>query len=121
MEDLQATAKGLRRRGIDSARQILLFFAALAVTLSRRPDALFKPQFFAEDGAVWFTDAYNLGVRSLAIPQASYLHTLTRLIALSATLVPFSAAPLIMNLCAIVVQVLPVNVFLSKRFSAIPM
>jgi hypothetical protein len=113
-------ANGEASRGTRIAFQGFLFLAATLIVASRRPDAILNPQFFAEDGAVWFPDAYNFGLRCLALPQASYLHTLTRLIALLALLVPFTAAPLVMNLCAIAVQVLPVNLFLSRRFSAIP-
>jgi hypothetical protein len=102
------------------AFQLIVFVAAFVIIVSRRPDAVFNAQFFAEDGVAWFMDAYNLGVRSLLVPQASYLHTLTRLIALLSVLVPFSFAPLVMNLGAIAVQILPVNVFLSSRFSKIP-
>jgi hypothetical protein len=99
---------------------VIAFVTAFVIIVSRRPDAVLNAQFFAEDGMVWFSDAYNFGVRSLLSPEASYLHTLTRLIALSSLLVPFALAPLVMNLCAIIVQVLPVNVFLSSRFSRIP-
>jgi hypothetical protein len=106
------------RTGI--AVQVLLFLAAIAIVALRRPDAILNPQFFAEDGRVWFPDAYNLGLRCLVLPQAGYLHTLTRLTALLALLFPFTTAPLVTNLCAMAVQVLPVNLFLSGRFSAIP-
>lgn len=101
--------------------QLLFFFAAAAIIVSRRPDAIWNAQFFAEDGAFWFPDAYSLGVHSLALPEAGYLHTLTRLVALLALLFPFAQAPLVMNLCAITVQVLPANFLLSKRFSGIAM
>jgi hypothetical protein len=101
------------------AVQVFLFLAAAAIATSRRPDAVLNAQFFAEDGAVWFHDAYNLGLRCLAVPQASYLHTLTRLIALLALLFPLTQAPLVMNLCAMAVQVLPVSLFLSRRFSGV--
>jgi hypothetical protein len=99
---------------------LVVFLVAFLIVVSRRPDTLLNAQFFAEDGVVWFRDAYKLGFHTLLMPQASYLHTLTRLIALLSLLVPFSFAPLVMNLCAITVQVLPVNVFLSSRFSQIP-
>src|SRR5262249_12109883 len=77
-----------------------------------------NPQFFAEDGARWYVDAYSLGLRSLLLPESGYLHTLTRLIALLTIVLPFSFAPLVMNLCALMLQVLPVNLFLS-RFTSI--
>jgi hypothetical protein len=95
----------------------LVFLAAFLIVCSRRPDAVLNAQFFAEDGASWYADAYRFGLHSLLMTQSSYLHTLTRLIALFSLLFPFSSAPLVMNLCAITVQILPVNVFLSSRFS----
>jgi len=110
-----------RPDAIGDARQIVLhmiiFTVAALIVCSRRPDAVRNAQFWAEDGANWYADAYNLGLRSLWMSQAGYLHTLARLIALLALLVPCSFAPLLINLSAIVVQVLPANVFLSSRFS----
>ncbi len=97
----------------------VVFVVAFVIVCSRRPDAVLNAQFYAEDGAVWYSDAYRLGLHSLMMPQSGYLHILTRLVALFALLFPFSWAPLILNLSAITVQVLPVNVFLSSRFAAI--
>jgi len=99
--------------------QVLIFLIAFAIVYLRRPDALTNAQFYAEDGAVWYPQAYQFGVRSFLIPVAGYLHALIRSAALFSLLFPFSQAPLVMNLCAIVVQILPVNVFLSSRFSRI--
>jgi hypothetical protein len=101
--------------------QVVVFLLAFAIVLSRRPDALLNAQFYAEDGAIWYPAAYEFGLRSLLMPVAGYLHTFTRLVALVSLLFPLALAPLVMNLCAIVVQILPVNVFLSSRFSAIPL
>lgn len=94
---------------------------AFLIILSRRPDAVLNPQFFAEDGQRWYADAYQLGWRCLLIPDQAggYLHTAPRLAALLSLLLPFSRAPLVMNLCAIVIQILPVIFFLSSRFSAV--
>lgn len=116
----QLGAKAEGSWGTRIGLQVFIFFAAAAMVVWRRPDAVLNPQFFAEDGAVWFPDAYNLGLHCLALPEAGYLHTLTRLVALLTLLFPFTAAPLVMNLCAIAVQVLPINLFLSGRFSSIP-
>ena len=91
------------------AFHLFVFLTAAAIVVSRRPDALSDPQFFAEDGAVWFPDAYNFGFRCLVLTHGGYLHTLTRLVALLSVLFPFTAAPLVMNLCALFVQVLPAN------------
>lgn len=97
--------------------QAIVFVTAFLIVLSRRPDALLHAQFYAEDGKYWYHDAYQYGLRSLLMPQDGYLQTASRLVALLSLLFPFHLAPLIMNLCAVTVQILPVNVFLSSRFS----
>lgn len=95
--------------------------AAGALVISRRPDAVHNAQFFAEDGKVWYANAYQLGLRSLLLPEAGYLHTVSRLAAVLAQFFPLALGPLVMNLCALVVQILPVNLFVSRRSSAIPL
>jgi len=101
-------------------RIILLFlclFIAAAI-VSRRPDCLFRPQFWADDGAVWFAENYNLGVLSaLTRPVGGYFHTFSRLAAALALLVPFRDAPLTLNLLAIAVQMVPAVFLLTRRFA----
>lgn len=98
-----------------------LFVLCLLLLYSRRPDAVLNAQFYAEDGARWYRDAYELGWRCLVIPETGYLQTVSRLIALFALLFPFASAPLVMNLFALSIQILPVNLFLSRRFDGIPL
>ncbi len=106
-------------------RELLLqagiFLAAFLVLFIRRPDALLNAQFYAEDGKYWYAEAYNYGWRCLLVPVGGYLNTLSRLIGLTSLLFPMLRAPLFMNLCALAVGALPVNVFLSSRFSEIPL
>jgi hypothetical protein len=102
------------------ALQVIIFLAAFALVLSHRPDAIFNAQFYAEDGKYFYSHAYQFGWRCLFIPYGGSLHILLRLIGLFALLFPLGIAPLVMNLCAMVVQILPVNLFLSDRFSVIP-
>lgn len=97
-----------------------IFIACFAILYSRRPDAILNAQFYAEDGARWYRDAYELGWRSLLIPETGYLQTVSRLVAFFALLFPFGWAPLVMNLCALAVQILPVPVLLSRRFQDVP-
>lgn len=93
-----------------------VFLVACVVVVSRRPDAVFHAQFWAEDGHVWFADAYNLGWwRALFCAQDGYFQTLPRLAAALALLVPLALAPLVLNLVAIAMQALPVNLLLSSR------
>lgn len=97
----------------------VIFACTLALLVSRRPDAVFHAQFWAEDGTVFFADAYNVGWwSSLVTPYGGYFHALPRLAASLSLLVPLSRAPLVMNLIAILFQALPVNLLLSRRSSA---
>ena len=90
--------------------------AALVVVFTRLPGALLHPQFFAEDGWVWYQQAYNLhGWPSLWLPQAGFLQMLPRLTAAISLLFPMQWAPLVLNLVGAVVQVLPVAALLSRR------
>jgi hypothetical protein len=98
-----------------------MFAMGFLIVWSRRPDAILNPQFFAEDGALFYRDAYHLGLHSVFLTYGGYFHTLLRLTALLAQAFPFSWAPLVMTLVGITVQVLPVNVFLSSRFSSVPL
>jgi hypothetical protein len=103
-----------------SAFHVAGFLIAFFILVSRRPDAILRAQFYAEDGARWYANAYQFGWHCLLIPETGYLQTVSRLVALFSLIFPFAIAPLVMNLCALTVQVLPVNFFLSPRFSAVP-
>src|SRR5436190_20207916 len=93
---------------------VFLFFAAIVV--SRRPDVLFNAQFWAEDGKMWYADAYNLGViLPFLHPAAGYFDTLPRLAALAGLLLPLGIVPLRFNCIAIVFQVLPAQFLLTSR------
>jgi len=111
------------KRSTEILFQLAVFLAAFLIIVSRRPDAILNAQFWAEDGQRWYADAYQFGLRCLFITDelGGYLHTVPRLAGLLALLVPFSLAPLVMNLCAIAIQILPVSLFVSPRFSNIPL
>lgn len=110
------TSKLGTAEGISPKLQILVFLAGLAIIFARRPDALLNPQFFAEDGKIWFADAYNSGwLATLFKPHAGYLQTFPRLIAGIALLVPLQLAPFLMNACGAAIQVLPAMILLSAR------
>ena len=114
--DERTTTNATAREGIGWRMQLFVFAIAFAAVVSRRPDALFNPQFFAEDGALWYHDAYMFGwLAPLFQPYVGYFATLPRLVASPALLVPLRFAPLLMNLAGLVLQVLPVNILLSAR------
>ncbi len=100
--------------------QATVFLVSVLLVISRRPDAVTNPQFWAEDGTLWYAQAHNLGGwKILFQPVAGYFCTVPRLAAALAQLVPLAAAPLLFNLIAIFFQVLPVNFFLSSRFASV--
>jgi hypothetical protein len=94
----------------------LIFLFAFAILTARRPDAIFHAQFWAEDGHVFYADAYNLGWwRALFHTNVGYFHAVPRIGAALALLVPLVLAPLVLNVIAIAAQALPVNLLLSHR------
>jgi hypothetical protein len=96
----------------------IVSLTSFLIVLSRRPDAVFNPQFWAEDGKVWYADAYNRGViYSLFTPVTGYYQTISRLVACFAQIVPLAYAPLSFNLTAISVKILVVNFLLSERLA----
>ncbi|MFI5287646.1 MAG: hypothetical protein ACHQ4F_15200, partial [Candidatus Dormibacteria bacterium] len=93
---------------------------AASIVIAYRVDAFTMPQFYAEDGAHWFSDAYNLGaLHAIGISLAGYLQVVSRLGPVIAA--PFGIAnqPLIYNICGLLIQVAPVCYFLSSRFDTV--
>ncbi len=94
----------------------LVFLLTCAVLITRRPDAIFHPQFWAEDGTIFFSQAYNQGwVHAMYRPYNGYFHAIPRIVASLALLVPLRLAPLVMNVMAIAFWALPVILLLSAR------
>jgi hypothetical protein len=102
--------------GLSVGRQFGVFALVLIALFSRCPRMLTHAQFYAEDGTVWFTQAYNDGwLRSLVLPQAGYLNLMPRLGAGLALLFPLQWAPLVMATVGLLIQSVPVPILLSAR------
>jgi hypothetical protein len=84
-----------------SGRFVLLASALFVVLALRRPDALLNPQFWAEDGTVYFSQALIGGPATIFLPHAQSLWILPRMVALAATLLPVLWAPFAFNLIAL--------------------
>src|SRR5665811_919818 len=99
---------------------LLFFIFAFFILYSRRTEVLLNPQFWGEDGAAWFANAYNFGVwKSLFLVQDGYFQTLSRIVAIVSLVFPIVLAPLIFNFSALIIQVLPASFFLSSRFDGL--
>jgi hypothetical protein len=95
---------------------VAAFLMACFVLVLRHPDSLLHPQFFAEDGAIWFAEAYNWGAwKAMLWTYNGYYQSLPRFAAAVAVLVPLRMAPLVCNVVAIAIQALPAGILLSKR------
>lgn len=99
-------------------RFLLGLLPVFAVLLAARsPDALLHAGFWAEDGWVWYPDAYQYGPGSLARPVAGYLQTVSRLVGLLAQPFPLAWAPAVFASAALVLQVLPPLFLMSSRMA----
>ena len=102
--------------GLSVGWQFVVFGLVLISLFSRLPSLLTHAQFYAEDGTIWFAQAYDGGwLHSLMVPQAGYLNTMPRLGAGLALLFHLQRAPLVMSIVGIVIQSLPVTILLSPR------
>ena len=93
-------------------RFLSLFAINIVLLMLRRPDAVANPQFWAEDGVVFFRDQIVHGAwGSLFHPCAGYLNLIPRLVAAFASLFPARDAPLIFNLCAFMIAAMCCSLF----------
>jgi hypothetical protein len=100
--------------------RVFIFVLSLAILVSRRPDSVLQPQFWAEDGWLFYSQAHNAGLlHPLFWPYGGYLQFLPRLVAALAQAVPLLCAPLLFNLMALAVQALPVQFLFSSRLSGL--
>src|SRR5262249_19047224 len=76
---------------------ILLF--CLLLLILRRPDAFLHPQFWAEDGAFFYLNAYNYGLGSLLMPYrgSGCFYLFQQLAALPSAWMPVVLVPLYFN------------------------
>lgn len=68
-----------------------------AVLLFRWPDQLLRPQFWCEDGLIFFWQAWRFGWRALFEPYEGYFHTVPRLFALLGSFLPVRWMPALDN------------------------
>ena len=105
--------------GLNGGWQAAVFVLVLLGLLSRCPSLITHAQFYAEDGSIWFAQAYSAGgLRALLLPQAGYLNFGPRLAAALAVWLPLRWAPLVMVSAGLLAQALPVPILLSSRCRA---
>lgn len=81
----------------------------------RKPDAFHNPQFWAEDGFIFFSQQVQLGARAHLEPYAGYFNAVPRLLAALAGLLPYRHAPAAYNAAALIVALALVWKLYSPR------
>src|SRR3954464_4965666 len=93
----------------------IAFVIALLLMIARRTDILTNAMFWAEDGAVFYADAYNHGWASLVQPYAGYFQLFPRFLFDVAALLPVRWVPLVGVWTALLVRAaLPAFIFSSR-------
>jgi hypothetical protein len=107
---------------LDPPRRWLLRYLGVAAMLAtiivaRRPDAVTNPQFWAEDGYIFFYENLTLGFpRALAKMFFGFPYLAQRLIAFAGGLVPLAAAPRVYTTSAIAITALALATFALPGF-----
>jgi hypothetical protein len=74
----------LNKNKVQSYENISLFWVlllCLIILFYREPDGFLNPQFWAEDGVIFFTQNLTFGLSAFWKPYAGYLHLTPRIIA----------------------------------------
>lgn len=107
----------LLSRYFRSSGALIVFFLAITLLVFRRPDIISNAQFWAEDGRIWYPDAYSSGFwSSLLQPQNGYFQTISRLVFAFVVNIPLEYGPLVSNCIALVFRTLPLMFLFTSRF-----
>jgi hypothetical protein len=98
-------------------RYLLLVIVIALIMICRRPDSILNPQFWAEDGVIYFSQQLTLGFWSaLCKLWNGFPYVAPRLIALLGEGVPLAAVPLLYNASAIAISALAMATFSLPGF-----
>jgi len=107
------------RRLVPIAKDRLVALATLAavalILILRKPDSLQNPQFFAEDGTIFFIGARQLGAAAFLTPYGGYLLIVPRTIAWGASFSDPLRVPAIYNVAGLCLDVLVMALLFSRR------
>jgi hypothetical protein len=82
-------------------RRVLVTLAVVALIAARKHDSFSNPQFWAEDGAIFFIDAETVGWSAFAKPYEGYLHFLPRVAAGVGQYLPLISVPVFYAVAAL--------------------
>jgi hypothetical protein len=97
-------------------KNIAFIVIAILILIVRKSDSLINPQFWAEDGTIFFAQQYEYGAASIFTPYAGYLHIVPRLIAIFADLFfSYANIPAIYNYTCLLITIIVVAHCFSPR------
>jgi len=102
------------KNGLFNPGFALLFFSSLLMLALRAPDAVRHPQFWAEDGAIFFQQQFGQGWPRLWEPYAGYLHLAPRFGAWLSSLLPYRYAPAIYISFAMLIEAWALAFFFKR-------
>jgi hypothetical protein len=94
---------------------IVAFAITIGILHLRRPDQFDRPQFWAEDGAVFFEMSVTYGWESLFAIYAGYFHTYQRIVASLAAYFPATLAPALYSFATVAMMGFIVWLFYRKE------
>lgn len=94
---------------------LILLILTVIITFCHSPGIFIYKNLPIEDGPIFFQQAQDFGIKSLLIPYAGYYHTILRLIAYFASLMPKVIAPVIYLFFIVFIQYITV-LFTYKVF-----
>lgn len=97
--------------------QIYIYLIIFILLFIKETKQFMIPQFWAEDGAIFFSQAVMLHWQSLITPYAGYLHLYPRLIAEFSIYFPYIYAPIILVYASILPVLFLVNRTLNPRLN----
>jgi len=98
-------------------RIIALHFIVFGILLARRPEAVIKAQFWAEDGAIFFADQMRVGFwHAVLLPYSGYLHVVPRILAALLSGLRIFALPAAYGACSLPIAALCCAAFSWPRF-----
>jgi len=105
---------------LNSAGKPLALILLTLALVSRNPARVLHPVLFAEDGRVWFEDAYRFGFASVFFDHGGYLCVFVRLIAWLGLWIPIRDLPHFFVIAGIAAQMAPVALMLWRGASIMP-
>ena len=96
---------------------LLVFILFVFLVIFRHFEFFINPRFWAEEGSVYFIDAYENGISSIFHPHLGYFSFIPNVATYLATLVSLEYAPLVTTTIAFFIQIIPFFIiFISNNF-----